>query len=65
MLAAGNPKLSKLAEEIRFADPKPTNMDEEIVQMLEALSNDADTEKIKKAEKMLMQRKGIIKESKG
>ena len=65
MLAAGNPKLAKLAEEIRFADPTPTNMDEEIVQMLEALSNDADTEKIKKAEKMLMQRKGIAKESKG
>ena len=65
MLAAGNPKLAKLAEEIRFADPKPTNMDEEIVQMLEALSNDADTEKIKKAEKMLMQRKVIAKESKG
>ena len=40
-------------------------MDEEIVQMLEALSNDADTEKIKKAEKMLMQRKVIAKESKG
>lgn len=65
MLAAGNPKLAKLAEEIRFADPTPTNMDEEIVQMLEALSNDADTEKIKKAEKMLMQRKVIAKESKG
>ena len=31
----------------------------------QALSNDADTEKIKKAEKMLMQRKGIAKESKG
>lgn len=60
-----NPKLAKLAEEIRFADPTPTNMDEEIVQMLEALSNDADTEKIKKAEKMLMQRKVIAKESKG
>jgi len=29
------------------------------------LSNDADTEKIKKAEKMLMQRKVIAKESKG
>lgn len=36
-----------------------------IMKMLEALSNDADTEKIKKAEKMLMQRKGIAKESKG
>ena len=31
----------------------------------QALSNDADTEKIKKAEKMLMQRKVIAKESKG
>lgn len=60
----GHPDIKKLAEEIRYADPTPTSMDDEIAQMLETLSSYADAANIKKAAAMLEQRKALAKESK-
>ena len=54
----------KLAEEIRYADPKPTSMDGEIAQMLETLSSYADAANIKKAFLMMEQRKALGKAEK-
>ena len=53
----GNTDIKKLAEEIRYADPTPTEMDGEIAQMLETLSSSANAENIKKAFVMMSQRR--------
>ena len=60
----GHPDIRKLAEEIRYADPAPTEMDDEIVRMLETLSSYADADNIKKAFALLEKRKALSKESK-
>lgn len=60
----GHPDIKKLAEEIRFADPTPTSMDGEIMQMLETLSSYADMENIRKAFVMINQRKNVTKQNK-
>ncbi len=60
----GHPEIKKLAEEIRYADPMPTTMDNEISQMLETLSSDADAENIAKTRKLLFARKSLSKEGK-
>jgi len=52
----GHPDIKKLAEEIRYADPTPTEMDGEIAQMLETLSSYADAENIKRAFIMIRNR---------
>ena len=57
----GHPDIKKLAEEIRYADPTPTSMDDEIAQMLETLSSYADAANIKKALAMVAQRKALSK----
>lgn len=57
----GHPDIKKLAEEIRFADPTPTEMDGEIAQMLEALISYADAENIQKAFAMIVRRKLVSK----
>ena len=58
----GHPELKKLAEEIRYADPSPTELDGEIAQMLETLSSYADAENIRKAFVLMEQRKAYAKE---
>jgi hypothetical protein len=62
--ATGHPELKKLAEEIRYADPMPTSMDSEIVDMLATLSSYADAENIKKAYQLVEKRKLLAKEEK-
>ena len=60
----GHPEIRKLAEEIRFADPTPTSMDVQIAEMLEILSSYADAENIRKAARLLEQRKALAKAEK-
>lgn len=57
----GHPELKKLAEEIRYADPMPTELDGEIAQMLETLSSYADAQNIRKAFLLMEQRKCFAK----
>ena len=60
----GHPQLKKLAEEIRYADPTPTELDWEIARMLETLSSYADAANIRKAFALLEQRKAAAKAGK-
>ena len=62
--ATKHPELRKLAEEIRFADPTPTDMDGQIAEMLETLSSYADADNIRKAFALLEQRKQLVKDKK-
>lgn len=57
-------ELRRLAEEIRYADPTPSSLDETISKQLEILSNDASAENIQKAFSLLCQRKSLIREEK-
>lgn len=63
-LAAGNPKLVKLAEEIRFADPTPCSMDAQIDAALDALGEDASDAAIDRVMRMMAQRKTTAKSEK-
>lgn len=60
----GHPDIRKLAEDIRYADPMPTAMDDEIAQMLETLSSYADAANIAKAKALLEKRKALAKADK-
>ena len=60
----GHLQLKKLAEEIRYADPTPTELDWEIARMLETLSSYADAANIRKAFALLEQRKAVAKAGK-
>ena len=64
MLAAGNPKLAKLAEEIRFTDPTPCSMDAQIDAVLDALGEDASDAAIDRAMRLMAQRKATAKSEK-
>ena len=57
----GHPDIKKLAEDIRYADPTPTEMDGEIAQMLETLSSYADAANIRKAINLVQQRRNKTK----
>lgn len=59
-----HPDLKKLAEEIRYADPTPTSIDGEIMQLLETLSIVADADSMQKAFAMLKERKTLAKAEK-
>ena len=59
-----HPDIRKLAEEIRYADPAPTSMDGQIAEMLEILSSYADAENIRKAARLVEQRKLLAKAEK-
>jgi len=58
---SGHPELKKLAEAIRYADPAPTVLDDDIAQMLEILSSYADAANIRKAFALMEQRKALVK----
>lgn len=60
----GHPDIKKLAEEIRYADPTPTELDGEIAGMLETLSSYADAENIRRAFAMMEQRNALVKAGK-
>jgi len=59
-----HPELRRLAEEIRFADPTPTALDAQVAGMLETLSSYADAENIKKAFRLMEQRRALSKADK-
>lgn len=63
-LAAVNPKLARLAEEIRYADPTPCSMDAQIDGALDALRENASDEKIENALRLVQERNRIAKSSK-
>ena len=60
----GNAEIKKLAEDIRFADPKPTPLDGQLAEMLETLSGYATAENIQKARNLLNRRNEAAKASK-
>lgn len=59
-----HPEIRKLSEEIRFADPTPTSLDGQIAEMLEILSSYADAENIRKAARLMEQRKALARAEK-
>ena len=59
-----HPDIRKLAEDIRYADPTPTPLDGQIAEMLETLSSYADAENIRKAVRLMEQRKALSKATK-
>ena len=59
-----NASIKKLAEEIRFADPTPTSLDESIAQVLDNLSENPSNENIEAVNQLLNQRKTISKAEK-
>lgn len=65
-LAAENDsaEILKLVEAIRYADPTPSSLDEEIANQLEVLTIHADAENIQEAIKLLQRRKDLSKEEK-
>ena len=62
--STGNTAIKKLAEEIRFADPTPTSLDESIAQVLETMSENPTNENIEAVNQLLNQRKTISKAEK-
>lgn len=60
----GNADIKKLAEDIRYADPMPTELDGQIAEMMETLSSYATAENIHKASMLLMQRNALSKSKK-
>ena len=60
----GHPEIRKLAEDIRYADPTPTELDEQVAQMVETLSSYATAENIQKARQLLNRRSALSKAGK-
>ena len=60
----GNADIKKLAEDIRYADPKPTPLDGQVAEMLEVLSGYATAENITKARNLLARRNEAAKAGK-
>ena len=59
-----NPDIKKLAEDIRFSDPKPTPLDGQLFKMLEILSSYATADNIQKARILLSRRNEAAKANK-
>ena len=57
----GNEQVKKLAEEIRYSDPTPTELDGRLAEMVETLSSYATRENIEKAAQLLRQRNELAK----
>ncbi len=62
--SSGNAVMKKLAEEIRFADPTPTEMDEKIAEALEAMAEGVTEEDVRKVMQMVRERKEMGKGNK-
>lgn len=54
--SSGNADMKKLAEEIRFADPMPTEMDEKIAEVLEKMTGGVTEEDVAKVMQMVRER---------
>lgn len=63
-LAAGDPRMMKLAEEIRYADPRPTGMDGGIAEAIALLEKEPTAENTENALRLLARRKAEAKASK-
>lgn len=55
--SSGNVDMKKLAEEIRFADPTPTEMDGKIAEALEAMAEGVTEENVAKMMQMVRERR--------
>ena len=64
LAASGDADMKRLAEEIRFADPRPTSIDGEIAAQVDALAAGANPDAIKRLTAALAQRKVIAKQEK-
>lgn len=62
--SSGNADMKKLAEEIRFADPTPTEMDEKIAEVLDAMAEGVTEEDVAKVMRMVRERKELGKGNK-
>lgn len=62
--SSGNADMKKLAEEIRFADPMPTEMDEKIAEVLDAMAEGVTEEDVAKVMRMVRERKELGKGNK-
>jgi small-conductance mechanosensitive channel len=62
--SSGNADMKKLAEEIRFADPMPTEVDGEIAEMLEKMTGDVNEGDVEKVMQMVRGRKELGKGNK-
>lgn len=62
--SSGNADMKKLAEEIRFADPMPTEVDGKIAEMLEAMAEGVTEEDVRKVMQMVRERKELGKGNK-
>lgn len=60
----GDPEIRRLAEEIRYADPTPSSLDEAITAQMELLSTPADPAILHQLFALLQQRKMLIKSEK-
>lgn len=56
-----HPAIRKMADEIRMADPMPTSMDDQIAELIDALSSNADDATVRKVVGLLNQRKMLAK----
>ena len=61
---AGSDAARKLADDIRFADPRPTDMDGDIAQAVGALGADATDDDIERVRKMVGRRSALAKAGK-
>ena len=59
-----HPEIKKLAEAIRYADPRPTSLDNKVAEAIETLSGYATAENIQKASRLLEQRNALAKTEK-
>ena len=62
--SSGNADMKKLAEEIRFADPTPTEVDGKIVEMLTKMAGEVTEEDVAKVMQMVRERKELGKGNK-
>ncbi len=60
----GNRDMKKLAEEIRYADPAPTEMDGKIAEMLEQMTGEVTEQNVTMVRQMVMERKEMGKGNK-
>ena len=62
--SSGNADMKKLAEEIRFADPTPTEVDGKIAEMLTKMAGEVTEEDVAKVMRMVRERKELGKGNK-
>lgn len=62
--AIGTEDMRRLADDIRYADPMPTELDEQLSALLDILSSYATADNMQKATQLLARRNALAKDSK-